>query len=390
MTCWCKRYRAGAGHENHQFGQSKSLPIVRGKPERIAPMAGILNRIKQLAQAISGPVRAAGKVVLGSLLPGANKVVELIAETLGWGSGDSAETPPPASPAEYQLTAQMLEILQTQLDELAEVANALQSDRQEGYIRGRLIHDTDMPEVLQRLDDLAQQFDRFRHNQEKLLQQQLHHRQRLDGMLQLTSRLVGISDLLSEMQAERVEYPNFDMALQLFQQGASALSDGDLKGSLTNFQQLAQTRPQSRAASLALGTVRVVSLPPNDPSLPAKVEQLLARIPPKVGPPAGSRRLRSLTDHEVRTVFTGQSQLTDLIIWDCSCLTDVGLQWLCYLLPNLSRLSLRKGHQITDGSIPSLSALSLLRSLLVWGAHMSLTGQQRLMDCCPGLALNIR
>jgi hypothetical protein len=92
----------------------------------------------------------------------------------------------------------------------------------------------------------------------------------------------------------------------------------------------------------------------------------------------------------VQAVFTGQGQLTDLIIWDCSGLTDIGLQWLCYLLPNLSRLSLHKGHQITDGSIPALGALSRLRSLLVWGAHMSLNGQQRLMGCRPELTLNVR
>ncbi len=353
-------------------------------------MAGILDRIKRIVHSIPGPVRSAGKIVLDSLLPGGSGVVELVAETLDWATKGGSGTPPPASPTEHQLTAQTLEILQTQIAELAEVTNALQSEKQEGFIRGRLIHDTDMPEVLHRLEDLAQQFDRFRTSQEKLLQQQLHHTQRLDGMLRLTGRLVGVSDLLSELQADVIDYPNFDKSLRLYQHGVSALSAGNLKGSQTDFQQVAQARPQSCAASLALETVKVVSLPPDDPSLSSRVQQALDRIPAKVSLPVGSRRVRSLTDQEVRGVFTGQSQLPDLIIWDCSCLTDSGLQWLCYLLPNLTRLSLRKAHQITDSSIPAPSALTKLRSLLLWGARMSLEGQQRLMDCLPGLALNVR
>jgi hypothetical protein len=287
-----------------------------------------------------------------------------------------------------------LQIVRTEIDDLAENVNALQSEQQKrGLIRGRLIYDPDMPIALRSLDCLVEEFDALRASHQQMLQHQKYTGELLNNMLTLTNKLVGMGGLVSELQVRNAPHATFDQALQLYGNGSRALDCGRINNAVAEFNQLARLQPNSQVASFALDTANIVALPVNDPSISGRVQSLLRRIPevPVDVLQTTSLSIPSLSDDQVLAGFARHQQLQSVIIWNCSLLTDNGIAALCRLVPNLTKLSIRRGMQITDRSVPALCSLRQLRHLLLWQTRVTNEGANRLRNCLSSLRdLNIR
>ncbi len=330
----------------------------------------VFSRIRDMIQKIPAPVRCAGEVVLDTLLPGGPGIVRLVKETVDWATKNEPAPTPSASPGDQQRVELMLGILQGQLEDVAEKVNRFPStDQAKGYIRGCIINDEDIPAALRDLDGLAQQFDVLQASQRELLQQQHFSGELLQQLLVLTRRLVGVSDLASDLRAAHTSYPDFASSLDLFQAGAVAFSKGQLQGARQAFEKLKAVQPNLPTVAIAFDTVNAAGSPADSPLTASLVESILRRLPP----PSTKKLSRDfpIRDEEVPTTFARHGELQELILWNCSNLTDTGLAALCSMLPRLTKLSLRKAYKITDRAIPAIRGLSQLQRLLLWKSQVT-------------------
>ena len=364
------------------------------------------NKLRQVVGKIPDKVREAvckaGKSIIGGLVPGGLPAIELTKAVYDWVTGAGSKQQPRASSSDIDRARAIICVLTEKLDDLAVAVAGMPKDKQEqgeGLIRWRIINDSDMAEVMRELEEEVRSFDVVNTHYRSILTHQGYSGQQLEILLKLALRMIGMSELVPELEAAKRDTHHTDNSfgdatyysvIQSFQAGAVAISQGKFPTAQEMFKQASIDAPRSAIAKAALATAVVVSHPPKSDTGDV-VRRINASLPPPLPIGEGSIRIHiPIRDEDVPITFPNGWAAGDVILWDAGNLSDRGIQILCEILPGLKRLSIRKARQITNASVPHLCKLPLLQNLLLWNSKLTQAGVQELQRSRNWIGLNLR
>lgn len=363
------------------------------------------DKIKQATNSLPKPVGEAmwiaGKSVLGALLPGAAPAIDLTKVVVDWAMEKNASPQPQVAANDLERVTEVIRILTQRVDDVVQVLARMPADKQEqgeGWIRQRMIHDSDMPAVLWDLEEEVRNISVLKTHYRNLLRRKGYSDQVLEEMLLLTMRFVGLSEVIPELEAakERAKLSDKEgqvkilSAVQSFQEAARSYCDGNFTKATQSFKQVVDAAQTAAIARVAFDTAAIAAGPLNSDT-ERRVHDIVHRLPPP--PLVGERSLRfgfPMKDEDILTTFSNGRGVKDVILWNASNLSDAGIRILCESLPSLTRLSIRKGRRLTDGSIPHICKLQSLERLLIWGSQLTPVGIKRLQAIRHWENLNIR
>jgi parallel beta-helix repeat protein len=216
------------------------------------------SKILALCKKYGAGAKFAAQTVLGAILPGGSGVVALVDKAF-----DSAEK---KAQDDWEINlSKGVEASAEELERLSEVLDVLGGDlnlvtaqvaRMERLpdvaiqlVETALATDARCQEAARRLEGLAQRFERLAAQQERLLAGQ-------EEMLPLLRRTVGVCDFVEELRASGFAADAFSELLRAFQAALRLLGLGRVAEAEGALARLAQARPQSATAAVALAAAQ--------------------------------------------------------------------------------------------------------------------------------------
>jgi DNA-directed RNA polymerase subunit RPC12/RpoP len=396
----------GVGRKSHcpRCGQRVLIPgpaAASGPPQAQTAWAKFKQWFQAIPKAVREAVAGGGKALLEGVVPGAAPAIELTKAVLEWALEKDSPERPKAGEKDVERVVEVVTTLTGKLDDLVAALARMPKDRREqgeGLVRGRVIHDSDMPEVIRELEDEVRTFDVLKAHYRAMLKRQGYGSQLLEDMLGLTLRFVGLSELLPEIEAAkrsaRLTDGEFEekatAAVKSFQDGARSFGRGNFAKAAESFGRVTAVAPKSVIARGAWETAKVVSGPPNAGTA-QQVRDILKRLPSPSPVGGGVIRVHfPIRDEEVPGTFPSGRKVRDVILWNACNLSDKGMRALCATLPGVTRLSVRNARRLTDGVVPDLCKLSQLQRLLIWGSRLTQSGVSQLQSNRHWDVLNLR